>query len=266
MRCIILAVVVGAVAWSVEAQKITPDGAVQSQVYWDGAGLQDAVSSGWAAEGSPAVVGPAFGYGAGGSGFTAGDFWYQASPSAWDFTAPECSMSPYVCGSPAFTAVVAFSTDGAVGTRFLLSDVTLGGGNGWYLSVSAPRKVQFRAFGLLGSENVYATDSQGLDVGTGLQVVCFGVDADLTPRLKANSRAMVSGAPGEWTNVCDPQYDIPECYSAFIPSYGPGFIGLHDGFDTAWRPAQWESFYEVYLTRTPITAELCESLEAQVRE
>ena len=247
MKRIILAVVVVAMAQSVEAQKITPDGAALSQVYWDSAGIADTLGVSWQVEGAPSLASGAFGYLAGGTGFGTSDFWYESPYSVFDFTAAECAGSG--CGSPSFTAVLAFTTSGATGTRFLLSDVVAGNGDGWYLLVSTPRKVQFRAFGLLDSANVYATDTQGLDVGTGLQVICFGLDADLTPRLKANGRAMVSGEPG----------------SGFVPSYGDSFIGIHDGFNTAWRPAAWETYFEVYLTRTPITSDLCESLESEVR-
>jgi hypothetical protein len=247
MRRIILVVVVAMLARWTQAQKITPDGAALSQVYWDASGIADTFGVSWQVEGSPSLVAGAFGYTAGGAGFSGSDFWYEPPYSVWDFTAPECATSE--CGSPAFTAVLAFTTSGATGTRFLLSDVTYGSGDGWYLAVTAPRRVQFRAFGLMDSENVYATDMQGLDVGTGLQVVCFGLDVDMTPRLKANGRAMVSGEPG----------------SGFVPSYGDSFIGIHDAWNSAWRPAAWETYFEIYLTRTPITVEVCESLEAEVR-
>lgn len=253
-------------ALGADAQFITPDANALLQVYWDQSGIQDTYANTWTAEGSPSLASSEFGYSAGGAGFSASDFWYNPPYSAFDFTATECSMSPFICGDPGFTAVLAFKTDSAVGTRFLLSDVTLGDGNGWYLSVSAPRKAQFRAFGLIGSANVYAIDYQALDTGTGLQVVCFGIDADLTPQLKANGRAMVSGSPGEWLDVCDPPDPLdPACIAGFIPSYGDSFLGIHDGFNTAWRPAQWETYFEIYLTRTPITSELCESLEAEIR-
>jgi hypothetical protein len=252
-------------AFGADAQFITEDANALLHVYWTPSGIQDTKANTWTAEGSPSLASAEFGYSAGGEGFSTSDFWFNSALSAFDFTAVGCSTPPFVCGDPAFTAVLAFRTDSAVGTRFLLSDVTLGDGDGWYLSVSTPRKAQFRAFGLLDSSNVYATDTQGLDVGTGLQVICFGIDADLTPRLQANGRAMVSGSPGEYENVCSPPDPDPSCLAAFIPSYGDGFLGIHDGFNTAWRPAAWETFFEVYLTRTPITSALCESLEAEIR-
>jgi hypothetical protein len=247
------------------AQFIADDGSTVLHVYWDSNGIQDTYSNTWTPEGSPSLASAEFGYAAGGEGFSTSDFWFNPAISAFDFTASECSTSPFVCGDPAFTAVLAFKTNSATGTRFLLSDVTLGDGDGWYLSVTAPRKAQFRAFGLLGSSNVYATDLQALDTGTGLQVICFGIDADLTPQLKANGRSMVSGDPGAYENVCDPPDPDPSCSAAFIPSYGDGFLGIHDGFNTAFKPAAWETFFEIYLTRTPITSTLCESLEAEIR-
>lgn len=267
-----------------EAQFITPDANAILHVYWDNGGIQDAFGSTWGAEGSPSLASAEFGYAAGAEGFTATDFYFNGSDDAqpsWnppysvmDFTADECVYDPWTCGSPSFTAVLAFKNTGGTtnpGQRFLLSDVTYGTGNGWYLyTQSIPgvggreRIARFSAPGLIQSANVNATDTSALTEGEGLQVICFGIDENLTPKLEANGRTMVSGSPGIWENMCDPPVEDPSCYAAFMPSYGPGYLGLHDGFGTAWKPALFKTFYEFYMTRSPISGDLCDDLRAEI--
>jgi hypothetical protein len=266
------------------AQFITDDANAVLHVYWDTYGIQDTKANAWGETGTVTPAGAEFGYSAGAEGFTSGDWYFNGSNdpqpswnppySVMDFTADECAYDPWICGSPSFTGVLAFKNTGGdtnPGTRFLLSTPTLGTGNGWYLytqSFGTPpreRLVSFYSPGLMWPAPPRAQDNQGIVAGDGLQVICFGVTADLEPAIKANGRAIVTGPAGDWQDLCDPPTGAPECISAFIPSYGPGYLGIHDGFGTQWRPATDKTYYEFYITRTPITSTLCEDLEAEIR-
>lgn len=266
------------------AQFITDDANAILHVYWNQNGTQDTKSNTWEMEGSVSLASSEFGYAAGVTGFTATDFIYNGSNEAqpsWDppysimdFTADECAYDPWICGSPTFTGVLAFKNTGGTtnpGVRFLLSTQTWGDGNGWHISTESiagvggrERIVRFYADGLFWPTPPRAQDTNGLIEGEGLQILCFGITEGLEPALKANGRTMMIGPAGDWQNLCDPPVEDPACYAAFMPSYGPGYLGIHDGFGDQWRPALFKTYYEFYMTRTPITDELCSSLAAEI--
>jgi hypothetical protein len=295
-----------------EAQKITPDANAFIQLSWDGAQISDGMgNTDWGMHGFVPQVGPAFGYAGGAGPFSLTNFYAmgnqfpkpewdirQAPYSIMDTLVPidweACTTGTGPCWgeSPAFTGVLVFSIpDGTMNhSEMLLSTSSAWSGpDGWYLYHWGPmRMVRFYA-ALLNQGNtwIFSSDTQGLNTGTGLQVVCFGITEDLRTLIKANGRsAVISSAQGETWPVCscedtgseiDPNTGLPIDYQQCIDeewcvqtfnfwySYGPSFLGVEDGIDgPPYGAATHDVYYEYYQTTTPASDELCADLTAQV--